>query len=237
MSCTRSSRCPGEVSGNEDAQMHYAAKSYASETVIRDRCKILGWPEDIPFKPLSEIRGGVGPLLELRRRWNLPDGHKHKLQIIRATRENALAAARDHTSVHPNPFQLERERKEAARRANLKAAANTMFVASYTWHPSDLRFFGIELTTTQPCGKRKRSQRVDTCKRRARASDTSHQVRKKLPMRGITSMRYVIPGLDGVSGGGDGRVAKRTRLEDCPVDDPITEFELSTEFGGRLSIH
>lgn len=50
-------------------------------------------------------------------------------------------------------------------------------------------------------------------------------------------MRYVIPGLDGVGGGGDGRAAKRVRLEDCPVDDPITEFELSTEFGGRLSIH
>lgn len=72
-------------------------------------------------------------------------------------------------------------------------------------------------------------------KRRERVADTSLQGRKRLPMRGITSMHCVIPGVDETSRDGDNeRVAKRARLEDCPVDDAITDFQLSTEFGGRV---
>ncbi|OJT07021.1 hypothetical protein TRAPUB_2124 [Trametes pubescens] len=236
---------PGELTGDEEAEMRYATKCYANGIVIRYGCKITGWPEDIPFKCLSEIPGGVRPLLELRRRWNLPDGHQHKLRLEHATPEDLEKAARDPRSVHPNPTQLEEGEKEVARKAAMRkvvtpAATAAEFIPSYVFHPVDLRFLGVELNSTQPSApvaKRKRSQRKDSGKRRRRASDNSLRVRKRLPMRGITSMCCVIPGVDGVACGGDERAAKRVRLEDCPVDDPITEFELSTEFGGRLSDH
>ncbi len=41
----------------------------------------------------------------------------------------------------------------------------------------------------------------------------------------------MIPGVEEAVG----RAAKRARLDDCAVDDPIDQFVLSTEFGGPLS--
>lgn len=56
-------------------------------------------------------------------------------------------------------------------------------------------------------------------------------------MREFTSKRCVIPGVNGTSGDGDNdRVVKRAQLDNCPVDDTITDFELSAEFGGRVPV-
>lgn len=244
MSFTRTHICggtSGEQCGDDNAQMHYACQSYAKEVVIKNRCKIASWPEHIPFKSASEIRGGVRPLLELRRRWSLPDGHEDKLRIVRATPEDVANAARDPDSVHPNLKLLQEERKAAAAAAaRVTAQATAYVVPVFVWHPLDSSFVGLDFTSAQTrtsgtTRKRPRGQRSDTCKRRKRASDTSLQVRKRLPMRGVISMRSVIPGVDGTAGG-DERAAKRARLDDCPVEDTIEDFVLSSEFGGRLSL-
>ncbi|OJT04582.1 hypothetical protein TRAPUB_4708, partial [Trametes pubescens] len=253
------------------------------------QCKLVGWPASIPFTSISEIRGGVLPLLELLRRWNLPDGDADKLRFERVTPEDIANAARDPGSVHPNPTQLEAERLKAAaakaEKAQAKAAlrferatpedianaardpesvhpnptqleaeklkaaaakaeeaqakAAVFVVPVCTHHPYDLRFVGLDLTSTQPASdsvmpKAERNQRVDQGRRRKRKSDGSLRVRKRLPKRGITSSRCVIPGVE-AAGGMVGRAAKRARLDDCAVDDPIDRFVLSTEFGGPLS--
>lgn len=230
---------PGEQSGDDDARMRYTSKCYASEVVVKGGCKVVGWPEDIPFKSVSEIRGGVAPLFELRRRWNLPDGHQDKLRIERATPEDITNAIRDPDSVHPNLKLLKKERKEAADAATAATKDAEYVVPVYAWHPDDMCFVGLELVSTAPPEpKSQRSQRIDSGLRRKRASDGSPWAREKLSMtKGISSSEYVIPGVHGSSGGGGGggeRASKRMRLDDCVVDDPIEDFVLSSEFGGPL---
>lgn len=227
----------GELSGNPTAVMWYAAKYYAANVVVKQECKLVGWPESIPFTSISEIRGGVPPLLELQRRWNLPDGDAEKLRFQRATPEDIANALRDPESVHPNPAQLQAEKlKAAAARVEPEAEAAADIVPVCTYHPDDLSFVGLELTSTKPDvdPEAQRSQRVDYGRRRKRKSDGSLQVRKRLPKDGIKSARCVIPGVKR-KGRAIGRAAKRARLEDRAVDDPIDRFVLSTEFGGPLS--
>ncbi|KAL1943542.1 hypothetical protein VTO73DRAFT_3987 [Trametes versicolor] len=226
-----------ELSGNPTAVMWYAAKYYAANVVAKQECKLVGWPASIPFTSISEIRGGVPPLLELQRRWNLPDGDPEKLCFERATPEDIANAMRDPESVHPNPAQLQAEKLKAAPAcAEPEAKATADVVPVCTYHPDDLSFLGLELTSTKPDvdPEAQRSQRVDYGRRRKRKSDGSLQVRKRLPKDGIKSARCVIPGVKR-RGGAVGRAAKRARLEDRAVDDPIDRFVLSTEFGGPLS--
>lgn len=215
--------------------MWYAAKYYAANVVAKQQCKLVGWPAAIPFTSISEIRGGVPPLLELQRRWNLPDSDTEKLRFERATPEDVANALRDPESVHPNPTQLQAQRlKAAVARAEAKvkvAAAEVVPVCTY--HPDDLTFVGLDLNDlTVP--ERQRSQRVDQGRRRKRKSDSSLRVRKRLPKRGITSARCVILGVKR-RGGAVGRAGKRSQLDDRAVDDPIDRFVLSREFGGPLS--
>lgn len=216
--------------------MRYEPQCYAREVVVKRECKVVGWPENIPFKSLSEIRGGVTPLFELRRRWNLPDGHADKLRIERATPEDITNAIREPDSVHPNLKLLQKERKEAADAEEAATVKVTEYVVPvYTWHPDNMCFVGLDLVSTEPPEpKTQRSQRIDSGLRRKRASDGSPWAREKLSMtKGITSCEYVIPGVAGSSGGGE-RASKRTRLDDRAVDDPIEDFVLSSEFGGPL---
>ncbi|KAL1948923.1 hypothetical protein VTO73DRAFT_10729 [Trametes versicolor] len=178
-----------EQSGDDTARMRYEPQCYASEVVVKRECKVVGWPEDIPFKSLSEIRGGVTPLFELRRRWNLPDGHPDKLRIERATPEDIANAIRDPDSVHPNLKLLQKERKEAADAAEAATKAAEYVVPVYTWHPDNMCFVGLDLISTEPPEpKSQRSQRIDSGLRRKRASDGSPWAREKLSMtKGITS--------------------------------------------------
>lgn len=229
------------MSGNPTAVMWYATKYYAANVVAKQECKLVGWPASIPFTSISEICGGVPPLLELQRRWNLPDGDTEKLHFERATPEDIANAMCDPESVHPNPAQLQAEKlKAAAARAEpeVKAAADVVPVCTY--HPDDLSFVGVELTSTKPDvdPEAQRSQRVDYGRRRKRKSDGSLQVRKRLPKDGIKSARCVIPGvkrMGGVVGRAAKRAGKRAQLDDRAVDDPIDRFVLSTEFGGPHS--
>ncbi len=142
---------PGDQSGNPDARMWYAAKYYSRNVVVKHQCKLIGWPASVPFTSISEIRGGIPPLLELQRRWNLPDGDEDKLRFERATPEDIANATQDPESVHPNPTQLEAEKLKAAaaRAEKAQAQAAADIVPVYTHHPHDLRFVGLDLTSTQ----------------------------------------------------------------------------------------
>ncbi|EIW56597.1 uncharacterized protein TRAVEDRAFT_49415 [Trametes versicolor FP-101664 SS1] len=144
-----------ETSGNPEARMWYAAKHYAASVVAKQRCKLVGWSAAIPFTSISEIRGGVPPLLEHQRRWNLPDGDADKLRFERATPEDVANALRDPESVHPNPAHLQAEKlKAAAARAEAKAkAAVADVVPVCTYHPDDLSFVGLDLTSTGRSGE------------------------------------------------------------------------------------
>lgn len=221
----------GETSGNPEARMWYAAKHYATNVVAKQHCKLVGWPAAIPFTSISETRGGVPPLLELQRQWNLPDGDADKLRFERATSEDITNALRDPESVHPNPAQLQPKKLKAAEAQAQAAAADVIPVCTY--HPDDLSFLGLDLTDSA-AAEGQRNQRVDQGRRRKRKSDGSLRVRKRLPKRGITSARCVIPGVKR-RGGAVVRAGKRVRLDDRAVDDPIDRFVLSTEFGGPLS--
>lgn len=213
--------------------MHYAPSRYALEIVSKVGYKIAGWPADVPFTDLSGIGGGVRTLDDLIARWDLPDGHPHKLHFVPASPEERETAKRNPGSVHPTPHYLPvlRRRSVAARKRAADAA-----VTSVVYHPEDMSYVGHETTSTappEPKAPGERKQRDDVKKRRARASDTETRVRRRLEKPGIKSMPYVLPGVDKTTGsGGEGRAAKRRRLNELAVVDVITKFDLSVDFGG-----
>lgn len=212
--------------------MCYAVNSYAGEIVIKCGYVLLGWPENVPFTNLSDIGGGSTTLLELRRRWNLPEGHAQRLRFEPASPEDRANAARDPESVHPTPKKLPELKERAARSS---ARAKKAAVRSYNYHPETMRFLGRQSTSTRPEPKGVRSQRIDTGRRRPREADNDPRVTKKKRMVGITSMECVIPGFRGTISGSGGGAEEEECEEDCAVDDPITEFELSSDYGGHLS--
>lgn len=204
--------------------MRYVPSCYASDIIIKGGHKIVGWPADVPFTDLSNVRGGVKTLHELHRRWHLPDGHPDKLRFERASREDQLNAAHDPESVHPTPQHLPRLAAQAASRA---AGAFPVEVDAY--RPDNMEYVGSQLTSTVLEPKEQRQQRVDTKKRRARKSDTSTRVRKRRQQKGITSNRFVLPGSNGRGSSGSGkRASKRRRVDDYALDDPITELRSTT---------
>lgn len=214
--------------------MCYAVSTYAGKIVIECGYVLIGWPENVPFTNLSEIGGGSMTLLELRRRWNLPDGHPQKLRFELASPEDLANAARDAESVHPTPKKLPELKARAARAT---ARARKAAVRSYNYHPENMQFLGRQSTSTRPEPKApgERSQRIDTGRRRPRESDNDPRVVKKKRMVGITSMECVIPGFRRTIGGSGGGAEEEEDVEDCAVDDPITDFELSSDFGGHLT--
>lgn len=209
--------------------MRYAPRCYASEIVIKGGLKIVGWPQNILFTDVSNIDGGSTTLAELCRLWNLPDGDPNKLRFEPASREDQANAARDPESVHPTPHLLPLLKAKAAEddaRREARAAAAALADA---YHPHNMQFVG-HLSTAMT--EVPRSQRQDTGKPRARASDRDPRVRRRRPRRGIRSMPFVLPGSDGASGE---RAAKRRRVDEYPLDERITQFELSFAFGGKLT--
>ncbi|EIW59424.1 uncharacterized protein TRAVEDRAFT_46732 [Trametes versicolor FP-101664 SS1] len=214
------------LSHGAQTRMRYAPSYYASDIVIKGGHKIVGWPADVPFTDLSNVRGGVTMLYELRRRWCLPDGHPEKLRFEPASREDQANAARDPESVHPTPQHLPELKAQAAGR---RRGATTVHVDTY--RPDNMEYTGRQATSTVPEPKERRQQRLDTKKRRARASDSSTRVRKRRRREGIKSRGYVLPGMSGASSSGAGRASEEPPVDDYDLDDPITEFDLTTPDG------
>ncbi|KAL1951337.1 hypothetical protein VTO73DRAFT_486 [Trametes versicolor] len=222
-----------EASNGAQTRMRYAPRCYASDIVIRGCRKIVGWPPNIPFTDLANISGGSLMLTELQRRCTLPDGDPNKLRFEPASREDRLNAARDPESVHPTPHFLPVLKAKAAEAAARRAARNGAAARARSYHPRNMQYVGRPSTSTSNIP---RSQRRDTGGRRPRASDADPRVHRRRPMRGITSMAFVLPGTDGTSRGGDGEpAAKRRRVGEYALDDRITQFELSPEFDDELT--
>lgn len=242
------------ISKGRQKGMRYTPEGYARGIVAKYGYKLVGWPSEIPFRNLSDIGGGAGPLLELLRLWKLPEEDQERLRFERASEEEIARAAVDPESVHPNRTKLEEQRQaavEAAEEAGPEAAgASPQVVLSDVFHPDGLDFVGIHPTSTDPhaagIGSDQQAQRVDMGRRRRRAVDISGETRlRKLPAkRGITTPRFVLAECQPAAeedergqGGGDGeRAAKRARVEtrELAVNDPIDQFALSMAFGGAV---
>ncbi|KAI0363045.1 hypothetical protein BV20DRAFT_959099, partial [Pilatotrama ljubarskyi] len=175
--------------------------------VIRYRYKLVGWPLDIPFCNLSEIRGGMLPLCRLLALWN-----QNKLRFERATPADLANAARDPKSVHPSP----KHSKQLAP----PSASTAVVVAPLALHPGDLTILGLHPTSTRPSpavlGARPRRQRNDVKKARARPVTNPDNHPPKRPRAGVKSAEYVL------ESDIEEPAAKRGRY--WPVDDPILEF-------------
>ncbi|OJT05601.1 hypothetical protein TRAPUB_14106 [Trametes pubescens] len=212
-------------------RMRYAPRCYASEIVVKCGRKIVGWPLNIPFTDVSNIDGGSAPLAELCRLWNLPDGDPNKLRFEPASHEDRVNAARDPESIHPTPHFLPALKVKAADRDTQAAARAAAAAHADAYHPLNMEFVGRPLASMTEA---QRSQRRDTGGRRGRASDSDPRVRRRRPMRGIMSMPFVLPGSDGVDSSGE-RAGKRRRVDEYPLEDRITQFKLSFQFGGKLT--
>ncbi|KAI0372166.1 hypothetical protein BV20DRAFT_1050931 [Pilatotrama ljubarskyi] len=206
-----------ELTGLDDAHMSYfPIDRYARLVVIRYRYKLVGWPDDIPFCNLSDIRDGVEPLQRLFALWNAKT-----LKFERATRADLVNAARDPFSVHP----IEQCRQQHSAPHRRASAPSAIVVYPLVLHPGNLSVLGTHPTSTQPSkavlGKRRRRQRNDVKKARVRFVTNPDNLPPKLPRAGVKSAECVldcdIPRYGEPRGMWQG--------EDWPVDDPITEFE------------
>ena len=49
--------------------MYWTLEDYIESVVLQHGLKLVGWPPDISFQNLSNIRGGVSALTHLELRW------------------------------------------------------------------------------------------------------------------------------------------------------------------------
>ncbi|PIL25509.1 hypothetical protein GSI_12427 [Ganoderma sinense ZZ0214-1] len=54
-----------ELTGDDEAGMYWMVEDYIESVVLQHGLKLVGWPPDIPFQNLSNIRGGVSALMHL----------------------------------------------------------------------------------------------------------------------------------------------------------------------------
>ncbi|KAH9847467.1 hypothetical protein C2E23DRAFT_699301, partial [Lenzites betulinus] len=229
-------------SGGRCTGMRYDLDGYVQKIVIGCKLKLVGWPEGVPFGNLSNIGGGMWALRELQRLWYLPEESAFRLRFEDASEEDVAAAKLDPMSAHPHPTKRGiTPKRKAVRRAEDPPPA---VVKALVFHPLTLDFLGTHATSTEPGAgdapvdgsTRDPQQRKDNKRRRVWASKPNPH-RKRLPKRGVLSMRSVIPGLsEAGSSSSGGRAAKRAR-EDYAVDDRLEDIEWSSEYGGRLSLY
>ncbi|KAI9060195.1 hypothetical protein FKP32DRAFT_1679150 [Trametes sanguinea] len=80
--------------------MRWTFKDYLQEIVLRLRRKIR-WPKHIPFDNLSQLKGGIRTLLELRRLLYSKDPEV-AIRFEPVTPEDCAKAISDPLSLHPN---------------------------------------------------------------------------------------------------------------------------------------
>ncbi|OSD05487.1 hypothetical protein PYCCODRAFT_1465373 [Trametes coccinea BRFM310] len=203
-----------ELTGSPDARMRWTEDEYARLVVLRHEAKIK-WPADVPFLNLSDIRGGVRPLEQLREHWNTG-----VLCLERATAEDLVKAARDPRTVHPNPDLISKR----------PAPAAGVVVESSALYPGTLAFLGVHPTSTQPAavesilGKRSRDQRIDVKRPRVRPVTNPLNLPLRRRKRGVTSRRYVFEPESEIEDFSDAEERARKRARYLCTDDPIEEF-------------
>ncbi|KAH9849097.1 hypothetical protein C2E23DRAFT_704622, partial [Lenzites betulinus] len=112
--------------------------------VIKCGLKLVGWPEDVPFRDLSQGGVGVELLRELLRRWRLKEGDAARLRFEPATAEDRAIAERDPASAIPNGATL----GITGQSKPTGSRAPPLVVKALVQHPLTLDVVGIARTST-----------------------------------------------------------------------------------------
>ncbi len=216
--------------------MSYKPAKYPRLVVIRYGCKLTGWPADkMPFVNLSDkALGGIKSLKLLRELWD-----SGKLKFERATDEDLRAAAEDPVSVLPDGGKC------------LTIAKPDEIVVVHppkqlVMHPIDLSPVGVQdrelaaVSGSEESKKRKRGQRTDTKKARARPVSNPTNKPLRRPKTGVKSEPFVLDLDDNEpdSASDSGPSAKRPHVDRYVlVNDPVNEFVFgaATSSDGGLS--
>lgn len=210
----------GRLTRVRGARMAYCPRGYAA-LVRRYRLKLVGWPSDIPFTHLNEIRGGVAPIETLHTAWR-----EGVLTFERATAEDVANAVRDPLSVHPNPGMI--ARGDGAEGAETDAGGRGGIVEAVAHHPGSLNVLGTHPTSTQPhidLEERPRDQRSDVKRPHVRAAEERPLKRPRRARDGVKSSRYVLSSDEEDE---PSRGAKRG-ITFWMVNDPVEEFRAAVE--------
>ena len=95
----------GEVTGDDEAGMYWTLEDYIESVVLQHGLKLVGWPPDIPFQNLSNIRGGVSTLTHLEHLWE-----SGILRFVRITEDERMAASLNAKHLAPAPKCAQRKR-------------------------------------------------------------------------------------------------------------------------------
>ncbi|KAI1783734.1 hypothetical protein LXA43DRAFT_902946 [Ganoderma leucocontextum] len=87
-----------EVTGDDEAGMYWTLEDYIESVVLQHGVKLIGWPPDIPFQNLSNIRGGAPVLTHLEHLWE-----SGILKFVRITEDERLAASLNAKHLAPAP--------------------------------------------------------------------------------------------------------------------------------------
>ncbi|KAM5540267.1 hypothetical protein V8D89_006086 [Ganoderma adspersum] len=84
--------------------MYWTLEDYIESVVLQHGLKLVGWPLDIPFQNLSNIRGGAPVLTHLEHRWE-----SGILRFVRITEDERRAASCDAKQLAPAPKYAQRK--------------------------------------------------------------------------------------------------------------------------------
>ena len=93
------------MTGDDEAGMYWTLEDYVDSIVLRHGLKLVGWPPDIRFQNLSDIRGGATVLTYLQHRWDLGI-----LKFVPITDDERLAASLNAEDLAPAPKCAHRKR-------------------------------------------------------------------------------------------------------------------------------
>lgn len=205
------------------AELHYAKSTYASSTVIQNRCKLDGWPTDVAWASFSRIEGGLPVLNKL-----LKDCKDGAISFKPATPEDIANAERDPATVHPN-YQPPRTGDGIPSALAPSAKEDPVLVPSLVLRSDNMEEVGVELTSTQPSaavlGRIPPRQRSDVKKPRHRDLTGPYCRPRPLPKEGVKSEPFILP----ESATGDHYLAPTLSEPsghggERPVRDPLLEI-------------
>ena len=95
----------GELTGDDEAGMYWTLEDYIESVVLQHGLKLVGWPPDIPFQNLSNVRGGAPVLAHLQHRWD-----SGILRFVPIAEDERMAACLNAEHLAPAPKCAHRKR-------------------------------------------------------------------------------------------------------------------------------
>lgn len=208
------------------AELHYAKSTYASSTVIQNRCKLDGWPTDVAWASFSRIEGGLPVLNKL-----LKDCKDGVISFKPATPEDIANAEHDPATVHPN-YQPPRTGDGIPSALAPSAKEDPVLVPSLVLRSDNMEEVGVKLTSTQPSAVAAALGRIPAPRQRSDVKKPRHRDLtgpycrpRPLPKEGVKSEPFILP----ESATGDHYLAPTLSEPsghggERPVRDPLLEF-------------